>query len=110
MHNGTKVNTNKSTATTYEAKKVVLATDHIGVIDTPYGTQLIKRGSAADHAAMRGRQLSSLLLLIQGDSLDGFLEINRDGQESLMWLAVQLADEVVSMVDIIAADARGSQP
>jgi hypothetical protein len=110
MHNETKVNTKKSTATTYEAKKAVLATNHIGVIDTQYGTQLIKRGSAVDHAAMRGRQLSSLLLLIQGEFLDGFLAINRDGQESLVWLATQLADEMVSMVDIIAADAHGSQP
>ncbi len=104
--NETKVNTNIGDVTSVQAKKVVFARDHVGIIDTPYGTQLINRNEAADHAYMRAKQLSALLKLMQTqtEGAERFSELGPRDQDSLLWLGVQLADELYAMVDVVAAD------
>ena len=107
MHNKTKVNTNYSAVATTEAKNNIFARKHIGVVEIPYGAQLINAGDAADHATMRGRQLSSLLLLMQGEGSTRFNNLGPKTQDSLLWLAIQLADEMLDLVEVVAADAQG---
>ena len=106
--NETKVNTNIGGVASPESKKHLLPPDCVGSIQTPFGVQHVNRGDAVDHAYMRSTQLTSLLLLIQGEAegeryLDTF---NKRTQESILWLAVQLAQEMEEMVDIIAEDVR----
>ena len=55
--NETKVNTKISDVTSAHTKKEVFERDHVGIIDTPYGTQLINRNEARDQAGMRALQL-----------------------------------------------------
>ena len=100
--NETKVNTNIGDVSSPVTKN----TDFFGCVTTPYGVQYINRGDAVDHAHMRSRQLSSLLLLIQGDSAEGFRGLGLGTQDSLLWMAVQMADELQDLVDIVDADAR----
>lgn len=107
MHNETKVNTKISAVATAEAKNNIFARKHIGIIDMPYGVQLVDSGAAIDHAAMRGHQLSSLLLLIQGDDSDRLRSLGPTRQDSLIWLATQLAEEMEAMIEMIVADAQG---
>jgi hypothetical protein len=85
---------------------ITTATDFIGQIETPYGVQMINRGQALDHMQMRGQSLTSLLTLMQGDGAERFGNLGRDVQESLLWLAVQMAEEMETMVDILLADSR----
>lgn len=106
MHNGTKVNTKSAEKTLQAAKSDLFARKHVGVIETPYGAQLINSGDAIDHAYMRGRQLSSLLRLIQGDSSERFRNLLPVNQDSLLWMAVELADEVEAMIDMIVVDVK----
>jgi len=107
MHNKTKVNTNYSAVATSEAKNNIFAAKHIGILTTPYGALMIDSFNAADHAAMRGQQLSSLLRLMQGEGWTRLSSLGPAAQDSLLWLAIQLADEMQDMVDVVAADAQG---
>lgn len=104
--NETKVNTNIGDVPSAEAKNTASLSEYVGCIETPYGVQYINRGDAVDHAHMRSRQLSSLLLLIQGDSAEGFRGLGPGTQDSLLWMAVQMADELQDLVDIVDADAK----
>jgi len=70
------------------------------------GAQLVNKGDAVDHATMRGRQLTSLLLLIQGDGAERFCALGPGSQESLLWLAVQMAEEMEAMVEMVDRDVR----
>lgn len=107
MHE-TKVNTQNAEMTS-SASKNVLNPQYVGRIKTPYGAQYVDRGSALDHAYMRSKQLSSLLLLMSGEGLDDFRSLNNNVQDSLLWLARQLATETEAMFDIVIADATGGQ-
>ncbi|MFS2015052.1 hypothetical protein ACEN88_00555 [Massilia sp. CT11-108] len=107
--NETKFTSKIGGATSPEEKKAVLSPEYAGRIESPYGVQYINRDEAVDHAHMRARQLSSLLLLIQGDNAEGFRGLGLGAQDSLLWMAVQMADELKDMVDIVAADAQEDQ-
>lgn len=106
--NKTKVNTNIGDAASSESKKV-LPSQYVGWIETPFGDHFIKRGEALDYANIRSAQLASLLLLMSGDGLERFLTLARGKQDDLMWMVKQLADEIETMVDIVAFDARGGR-
>lgn len=82
----------------------VAAGDFIGQIETPYGVQLISRRRAQDHMEMRNAQLTSLLELLQGDGLNGFRSITNTAQESLLWMALQMSEEIGQMMNIVIAD------
>ena len=58
------------------------------VIQAPYAKLHITSLEVSDHAIMRAKQLAALLLLMQPD----------EGPDSILWLAQQMADEVVVAV------------
>lgn len=64
-------------------------------IDQPYSRLLINKGEALDHSVMRAKQLVDLLSVLGGE-----------GPSSLMWLAQQIADEMVELVKMVDDDAR----
>lgn len=109
MCNKTKVNTNNGDVTSPDAKKSLLPPDCVGSIETPFGIQYVNRGDALDHAYMRSAQLASLLALMYGEGLKRFRTLNQDNQDSLMWMAMQLADETEAMFDIVVADTAGGK-
>lgn len=109
MCNETKVNTNNGDVTSPDAKKV-LPPQYVGWIETPFGDHFIERGSALDHAYMRSAQLAGLLSLMRGEGADRFFGLSRGTQNSLMWMASQLAEEIETMFDIVVVDAEGGQP
>ena len=106
--NETKVNTNNGDVISLGSKKV-LPPQYVGQIETPHGAQYVDRGAALDHAYMRSKQLSSLLLLMSGEGLDYFSRLNNNARDSLLWLARQLATETEAMFDIVVSDMEGSQ-
>lgn len=105
MCNETKVNTSNGDMSS-PASKNVLPPQYIGQIETPFGVQYVNRGDALDHAFMRSGQLASLLSLISGEGLDRFRVLNTKTQESILWMARQLADETEAMFEIAVADER----
>ena len=105
MCNETKVNTTNGDVSS-PASKNVLPPQYIGRIETPFGVQYINRGDALDHAYMRSGQLASLLSLMSGDGFDRFSVLGKGTQESILWMARQLADETEAMFDIVVADSR----
>lgn len=58
------------------------------VIDAPYAKVHVTGEEVGDHALMRARQLAELLLLVQPP----------EGAGTVLWLAQQLADEVVASI------------
>jgi hypothetical protein len=107
MCNEMQVNTNIGGLPSPESKKVIIPSEYIGWVMTPFGNQYIERGCALDHARMRSSQLSSLLAIIGGDGVDHFRAIDPKAQESILWLARQLATETEAMFDLVAADLEG---
>ena len=107
--NETKVNTKIGDVASTVAKKMALPPEYVGCIDTPFGVQYIARNCALDHAYMRSRQLSSLLLLMNGEGLENFRLLNEGAQDSLLWLAHQLSKEAEAMFDMVLADKAGGQ-
>jgi len=110
--NETKVNTNSGAVSPVDVKKVTVSgKEYVGSIPTPYGRQLIEVGGAVDHASMRSCQLGSLLRLMQTETAGAarFCQLGLRAQDSLLWLAVQLADEVEAMIDIVAEDEKGGR-
>ena len=107
--NETKVNTNSADITSPPAKNFLsVEGEFVGRIDTPYGVHLIKRGEAKDHARMRATQLTSLLLLIQGEGDAAVFKTLRDDmQDSLLWMALQTSQELGAAVELVADDAQG---
>jgi hypothetical protein len=65
-------------------------------IIAPFSTVHIPGEDVNDHAIMRARQLAQLLLLIQPE----------DGPDTMLWLAQQMAHEVVGAL----AGMMGVQP
>ncbi|TQK00166.1 hypothetical protein [Herbaspirillum sp. SJZ107] len=107
MHNEMKVNTEHCGPTGSEEKNTVLPPQYVGRIGTPHGAQYVDRGAALDHAYMRSKQLSSLLLLMSGEGVPYFRLLNINAQDSLLALARQLATETEAMFDIVIADQDG---
>lgn len=105
--NETKVNTKIGDVASPEEKNPALPPEYVGRIATPHGAQYVDRGAALDHAYMRSNQLSSLLLLMSGEGLTYFRLLNDNAQDSLLWLARQLATETEAMFDIVLADQVG---
>lgn len=66
------------------------------IMTGPYAQLHIAAEDVGDHALMRARQLSRLLALIQPS----------EGADSMLWLAQQLADEIVATV----AGMMGAKP
>jgi hypothetical protein len=58
------------------------------IIKVPFAKLHITSLDVSDHAIMRARQLAALLLLMQPD----------EGPDSILWLAQQMADELVIAV------------
>jgi hypothetical protein len=56
---------------------------------------------------MRSKQLTSLLLLMQMTDTGIFRLLAAPAQDSLMWLAHQLASETEAMFDIVVSDEKG---
>lgn len=75
-------------------------------ITAQYGELSIKHGSAADHAAMIGAQLSSLLLLMHGEDSESFRACNPEAQTNLLWLVSNLASELSAAIPLVAAESR----
>jgi len=107
--NETKVNTKIGDVASPVAKKMALPPEYVGCIDTPFGVQYIARNCALDHAYMRSKQLSSLLLIVSGEGLERFRLLNEGAQDSLLWMARQLAVETEAMFDIVRADEVGGR-
>ena len=105
MCNETKVNTNIGDVASLGSKKV-LPPQYIGWIETQFGDHFIKRGVALDHAQMRSRQLAGMLALMYGEGLERFRTLPQGTQSSLMWMAIQLAEETETMFDIVVEDDR----
>jgi hypothetical protein len=102
------MNRNKDSSTVPPRQQnVYLPAEFVGRIETPHGVQHVYRGAALDHAYMRSKQLSSLLLAISGEGLSHFSCLNESARDSLLWLAKQLADETEAMFDIVLADQIG---
>ena len=66
--------------------------DAIVVLDAPYSKVHIEEMDVLDHALMRSRQLAALLVAMDPEANSG----------SLMWLAQQIADEVLGTVASMA--------
>lgn len=64
-------------------------------IDQPYSRVFVNSGEALDHATMRTRQLVDLLSVIGGE-----------GPSNLLWLAQQIADELVVVVKLVDEESR----
>jgi hypothetical protein len=110
MHNETKVNTNSAEFISAQQKNFLsLEERFIGRIDTPYGVHLIKRGEAMDQARMRATQLTSLLAVIQGDVPEAFSSLRSDLQDSIVWMALQAAQEMEQLVEFVAEEAKGDR-
>jgi len=107
MCNETQVNTNLGDLPSAEAKKAAIPPEYVGRVNTPFGNQYVERGCAMDHAHMRSTQLASLLLLIGGNGIDHFRDIDSKAQESILWLARQLATETEAMFEVVVADLSG---
>ena len=108
MHNETKVNTNSAEFTSAQQKNFLAPEERfIGRIDTPYGVHLIKRGEAMDQACMRATQLTSLLAVIQGDVPEAFSSLRDSLQDSIVWMALQAAQEMEQLVEFVALEAKG---
>ena len=107
--NETKVNTSIGDVSSPAAKNMALPPEYVGRIDTPFGVQYIAHKGALDHAYMRSKQLSSLLLIMSGEGLERFRLLNEGAQDSLLWMARQLAVETEAMFDIVRADEVGGQ-
>lgn len=60
------------------------------IIDAPYAKVHIEQNDLLDHTIMRARQLASLLMSMQDD---------QNGPDHLLWLAQQIADELVFCVE-----------
>lgn len=78
----------------------------IGRVDTPYGVLLIKRGDALDQARMRATQLTSLLAIIQSDDIETFRALRVDLQDSIVWMALQAAQDMAKLVELAVEDAK----
>ncbi|WP_038494163.1 hypothetical protein [Janthinobacterium agaricidamnosum] len=65
------------------------------VLAAPYSELHVTAVEVRDHARMRARQLSALLVAMQPE----------DGPCDLLWLAQQMADEIVVMVANMAGGA-----
>lgn len=75
------------------AKPESIAIKAIVVLDAPYAKVCIdSEMDVLDHALMRSRQLAALLVAMQPEA----------GPDSLLWLAQQIADEVLGTVANIA--------
>lgn len=73
------------------------------VLDAAYGQFHVGTDlDLLDHAAMRADQLSAMLLLIHGDGLKYFENMNEDSQQSYLWLAHQLSTELREMLPFMA--------
>lgn len=59
------------------------------ILQAPYSQVHVARSDADDHALMRARQLAELLLLTQPE----------EGPGNMLWLAQQLADELVATME-----------
>jgi hypothetical protein len=66
------------------------------LMTAPYSQLHIAAEDVGDHALMRARQLARLLVLIQPS----------EGADSMLWLAQQMADEIVATV----AGMMGAKP
>jgi hypothetical protein len=64
-------------------------------IENPYSKTIVNPGEAFDHAIMRARQLVDLLDVLGGT-----------GPDVLMWLAQQIAGELVETIHMVESDAR----
>lgn len=64
-------------------------------IENPYSRTIVNPGEAFDHAIMRARQLVDLLDVLGGE-----------GPGNLMWLAQQIAGEIVETIHMAEADTR----
>lgn len=79
------------------------------VLDAPYGQFHVGPDTAlVDHAAMRADQLSAMLLLIHGAGLDHFANLDASSQQSYLWLAFQLSDELVGMLPFMTVRTGAS--
>jgi hypothetical protein len=58
------------------------------VIDAPYAKLHVTSDEVSDHAYMRARQLEELLFLMQPE----------EGPDTALWLAQQMANEVVASI------------
>jgi len=84
---------------------IAISGDFIGQIETPYGVQMVNHGQALDHMQMRQAQLNSLLQLMQGDDgLSEFRSLAHTAQESLLWMALQMSEEIGQMMNIVIRD------
>lgn len=107
MHNETKVNTNHADIASATAKNFLSPDERfIGRINTPYGVHLIKRGDAMDQARMRATQLTSLLCIIQGEDTETFRSLREDLQDSIVWMALQAAQDMETLVELAVEDAK----
>lgn len=69
-------------------------------IDQPFSRVFINKWEALDHTIMRSKQLVDLLSAIGGE-----------GPSNLMWLAQQIADELVAVADLMANEVNmGREP
>lgn len=58
------------------------------VIEAPYGKLCVSKSDVSGHAYMRAQQLAELLALMEP----------ADGADTVLWMAQQLANEVVASI------------
>lgn len=69
------------------------------VLEAPYGKFHVGGDlDLEDHAGMRADQLSAMLLLIHGEGMEYFSNMNDNSRQSYLWLAFQLSSEIVEML------------
>lgn len=82
-------------------KNGAAAAAHACTITVPYGHLQIVKGGVTDHANMRVDQLTAFLLLISGEGHFNFAALQDNDQNSLLWMAHTMAQEVRELLPLM---------
>jgi hypothetical protein len=75
-------------------------------MEVPYGQLQIAKGGVTDHVAMRVDQLTAFLLLISGEGQETFARLQNGDQNSLLWMAHTMAQEVRDLLPLMAEKVK----
>lgn len=80
--------------------------DCVGSYEADNGVRVsIQRGAAINHAEKKATQLAALLQLTHGADDEGFKGYAAHIQDSVLWLASDLASELKELLPLVDADA-----
>jgi len=83
---------------------------YIGTMAVPYGRLQIVEGGVTDHVNMRVDQLTAFLILISGEGQQNFANMRDADQNSLLWMAQLMAQEVRDLLPLmVEKEGRGAK-